>query len=233
MMAQEYFEKHLQEFYNFLEEHNLTRCYFSAYADDKGSYPFDNFTKVWHPAKWISSAFSWTEYPCRNSDVGAKVFGSGTPKDADLAHKRFREWDYYNIKWQERMLDMPDIPISEKFGRYEYDKNLEHRLGIKSGILYGYQPESVVVFPLAYISRPRNMNLEDFKWVLENIEIRVNGKWAVIHDEHLFDTIYQKDTIVDSTPMDGSEEGMSDVDRTPAKARSWTLPPKEVRNEDE
>ncbi|HAE88180.1 TPA: hypothetical protein DCG86_09185 [Candidatus Marinimicrobia bacterium] len=233
MMAQEYFEKHLREFYVFLEEHDLTEYYFSAYVDDKGSYPFDNFTKVWHPAKWISSAFSWTEYPCRNSDVGAKLFGSGTPKDADLAHKRFREWDYYNVKWQERMLDMPDIPIFEKFDRYEYDRNLEHRLGIKSGILYGYQPESVVVFPLAYISRPRNMSEKDFRWVLDNIKIEVAEKSPVMYKRILPDPSVHKTENVDSTPLDGSEEGMSDVDRTPAKTRSWTLPPKEVRDGDE
>lgn len=232
MTVEEYYEKYVQEFCSFLLDHNIAIHYFSAFVKNRGLYSFDDFTKENHPAEWLSLGFPWLVYPCRDSDVSAKVYGPGAPKDAGLANKRFREWDHYNVLWHKRMA-MMDIPISEKFDRYEYDRNLEHQRGIKSGILYGYRPWSMEIFPLAYISRPRNMSEKDFRWVLDNIKIEVAEKSPVMYKCILPDPMVHKSEIVDSTPTNGSEDGMSDVGGIPVKARSWTLPPKEVRNEDE
>ena len=55
----------------------------------------------------------------------------------------------------------------------EFDKNLNHIFGIKSGILWAHSKDGSGTFPLLYISKPKNISREDFEALLERISITV------------------------------------------------------------
>lgn len=54
---------------------------------------------------------------------------------------------------------------------FEYDKNRKGIFGIKSGIVWGYSNKTNGVFPMLYISKPKNVSQEDFELLLDNIHI--------------------------------------------------------------
>jgi hypothetical protein len=63
--------------------------------------------------------------------------------------------------------------ILDKIKSFEFDKNRNKIFGIKSGIVWGHSNESNSMFPILYISKPRNISKEDFELLLNKIDIKI------------------------------------------------------------
>lgn len=63
--------------------------------------------------------------------------------------------------------------ILDKIKSFEYDKNRCHILGIKSAVIWGHLKDSNSLFPLLYISKPRNISQEDYELLLNKIDISI------------------------------------------------------------
>lgn len=63
--------------------------------------------------------------------------------------------------------------ILDKIKSFEFDKNRNKIFGIKSGIVWGHSNESNSIFPMLYISKPRNISQEDFELLLNKIDITI------------------------------------------------------------
>jgi hypothetical protein len=61
--------------------------------------------------------------------------------------------------------------ILDKIRSFEFDKNRNKIFGIKSAIVWGHSNETNGMFPLLYISKPRNISQEDFELLIDNIQI--------------------------------------------------------------
>jgi hypothetical protein len=65
------------------------------------------------------------------------------------------------------------VNILDKIKSFEFDKNRNKIFGIKSGIVWGHSNESNSIFPMLYISKPRNISQEDFELLLNKIDITI------------------------------------------------------------
>jgi hypothetical protein len=63
--------------------------------------------------------------------------------------------------------------ILDKIKSFEFDKNRNKIFGIKSGIVWGHSNENNSMFPILYISKPRNISKEDFELLLNKIDIKI------------------------------------------------------------
>jgi len=63
--------------------------------------------------------------------------------------------------------------ILDKIKSFEFDKNRNKIFGIKSGIIWGNSHENNSIFPILYISKPRNISQEDFELLLNKIDITI------------------------------------------------------------
>jgi hypothetical protein len=63
--------------------------------------------------------------------------------------------------------------ILDKIKSFEFDKNRNKIFGIKSGIVWGHSNENNSMFPILYISKPRNISKEDFELLLNKIDITI------------------------------------------------------------
>lgn len=64
--------------------------------------------------------------------------------------------------------------ILDSIRSFEYDKNKNNALGIKSGIVWGHSNNSNSSFPMLYISKPKGISKEDFDLLLDKLEININ-----------------------------------------------------------
>ena len=65
---------------------------------------------------------------------------------------------------------MKDKSILTEIKSFEYDRNRSHIFGIKSAIVWGHS-QNTTVFPLLYISKPKNITKEQFEELLNCIDI--------------------------------------------------------------
>jgi hypothetical protein len=63
--------------------------------------------------------------------------------------------------------------ILERIRSFEFDKNKNKILGIKSAIVWGNSSETNSTFPLFYISKPKSVSQEDFELLLDKIDITI------------------------------------------------------------
>lgn len=65
------------------------------------------------------------------------------------------------------------MSILDKIKLFSFEPNREHQFGIRSGIVWGHSNESNSIFPILYISKPRNISQADFDLLLDKIEIEI------------------------------------------------------------
>lgn len=65
------------------------------------------------------------------------------------------------------------MTILDKIESFEFDKNENKIFGIKSAILWGHSKNSNSTFPLVYISKPKHVSEEDFKLILDKLDINI------------------------------------------------------------
>jgi len=63
--------------------------------------------------------------------------------------------------------------ILKKIHSFEYDKNRNKIFGIKSAIIWGHSKETNAIFPILYISKPKNISQSDFELLLDKIDITI------------------------------------------------------------
>lgn len=63
--------------------------------------------------------------------------------------------------------------ILDKIRSIEFDRNLKHVFGIKSGIVWANPKDGGGTFPLLYISKPKQVPQEDFEAVLDRLSIDI------------------------------------------------------------
>lgn len=61
--------------------------------------------------------------------------------------------------------------ITRRIDSIYFDKNEGKIFGIKSGILWANTKNST--YPLLYISKPKNLSEEDYRYLLDKIEIEI------------------------------------------------------------
>jgi hypothetical protein len=66
--------------------------------------------------------------------------------------------------------------IFDKIKSFEFDKNEQRIFGIKSGIIWGHSKRNNSIFPMLYISKPKNVSENDFKLLLDSIDIQFKLK---------------------------------------------------------
>ena len=64
--------------------------------------------------------------------------------------------------------------ITDKIQSIEFDKNEKHEFGIKSTIIWGHSNENNVTYPLLYISKPKHISEEDYRYMINKLEIHMN-----------------------------------------------------------
>lgn len=65
------------------------------------------------------------------------------------------------------------MSIVDEIKSFEFDRNKNRIFGIKSGIIWGYSNKSNAIFPLLYLSKPKSISEEDFRDLLDRIEISI------------------------------------------------------------
>lgn len=69
---------------------------------------------------------------------------------------------------------MSNESITRRIKSYELDTNREQKYGIKSAIIWGYPKESPnSIFPMLYLSKPKNISQEDYEHLLTKIDITI------------------------------------------------------------
>jgi len=63
--------------------------------------------------------------------------------------------------------------IFDKIEAITFDPNKAQLFGVKSAILWGHSNETNSMFPLVYISKPKNISQEDFDLIIKGIEIKL------------------------------------------------------------
>ena len=66
--------------------------------------------------------------------------------------------------------------IFDKIKSFEFDKNEQRIFGIKSGIIWGHSKKTNEMFPMLYLSKPKNISENDFKLLLNSIDIKFKLK---------------------------------------------------------
>ena len=64
------------------------------------------------------------------------------------------------------------MSIWNKLKSFSFDKNEEKIFGIKSAIIWGQSSEENAEYPLLYISKPKGIPEEEYKELLNCIEIQ-------------------------------------------------------------
>ena len=64
------------------------------------------------------------------------------------------------------------MSIFKKIKSFEFDRNANRILGIKSAILWGHNTDTNRAFPLLYISKPKHISDEEYKELIDHIEIQ-------------------------------------------------------------
>ena len=54
----------------------------------------------------------------------------------------------------------------------EFDRNRKQIFGVKSGIVWGHSNKTNGMYPILYISKPKNISQEDYEKLLDCIEIQ-------------------------------------------------------------
>lgn len=65
------------------------------------------------------------------------------------------------------------MTILNEIRAIEYDKNRKKMFGIKSAIIWGHSRKSNSMFPLLYISKPKNISQEDYELLLNKLQINI------------------------------------------------------------
>jgi len=55
---------------------------------------------------------------------------------------------------------------------FEFDRNRKQIFGVKSGIVWGHSNKTNGMYPILYISKPKNISQEDYEKLLDCIEIQ-------------------------------------------------------------
>jgi hypothetical protein len=76
------------------------------------------------------------------------------------------------LRHQKQKQKMPQN-ILERISSFEYDKNRNKIFGIKSAIIWGHSKDTNSSFPIAYISKPKNVSQTDFELLLDKIDIEI------------------------------------------------------------
>ena len=61
--------------------------------------------------------------------------------------------------------------IIENLRSIEYDKNEDNKFNIKSGIVWGHSKITNGCYPILYISKPKHLSREDFKYLLDHLKL--------------------------------------------------------------
>ena len=65
------------------------------------------------------------------------------------------------------------MSILDKIRSFEFDRNRTKIFGIKSAIVWAHSKEKSFMFPLLYISKPKNISQEDYEAVLDKLQISI------------------------------------------------------------
>jgi len=57
--------------------------------------------------------------------------------------------------------------ILDRIDSIEFDKNENHKFGIKSGIVWGYTKQEC--YPLLYLSKPKSVSEDDYRDILNRL----------------------------------------------------------------
>ena len=64
------------------------------------------------------------------------------------------------------------MSIFDKLKSFEFDRNKNRNFGRKCGIIWGNSKEGNFMFPLLYISKPKHVSEEEYKELLDSIDIQ-------------------------------------------------------------
>lgn len=64
--------------------------------------------------------------------------------------------------------------ILDDIKAFEFDKNKDHKYGLKSAIIWGYAKSVNSCSPLLYISKPKALTEEEFNDLLDRLNIYIN-----------------------------------------------------------
>jgi len=64
------------------------------------------------------------------------------------------------------------MSIFDNLRSFEFDRNRKQIFGVKSGIVWGHSNKTNGMYPILYISKPKNISQEDYEKLLDCIEIQ-------------------------------------------------------------
>lgn len=64
------------------------------------------------------------------------------------------------------------MSIFDNLRSFEFDRNRKQIFGVKSGIVWGHSNKTNGMYPILYISKPRNISQEDYEELLNCIDIQ-------------------------------------------------------------